>query len=397
MKKIVCTLLFSALLFSCEKKEQEQPQIPETPLPQQETPKELELKQVSFNDLQNWNNDNFQEIVKAFKASCARIKNEKNRFLSNSLIQIPTINYQKTCNLFEKENPQKNAEIKGFFEKNFTPYAIYQNGDNKGKFTSYYESALNASYTQNNVYKYPVYGKPADLIEINLKDFDNELPAKRLVGRIQNNKLIPYYTRKEIENTKINAPVLLWADSHIDIYVMQIQGSAVAYMPDGSRVRIGYADNNGHPFRGIGSILLEKGLIKPGEASMGKIKQWLAKNDKLAKENMAENKRYVFHRLVEADGPIGAQGVPLTAGRSLAVDKKFIPLGALLWLETTGPDQEKIEKMVIAQDIGGAIKGAVRGDYFWGSGKDDILEKAGKMNSSGQYFILIPNNSENNR
>lgn len=397
MKKIVCTLLFSALLFSCEKKEQEQQQTPETPAVSQEEPKELEIKQVKFSDLKNWNNDNFEEIVKAFKASCARIKYEKNQFLSNSLIQIPTINYQKTCNLFETQNPRNNAEIKDFFEKNFTPYAVYQNGNNNGKFTSYYESALNASYTKDNVYKYPVYGKPADLIEINLKDFDEELPAKRLVGRIQNNKLVPYYTRKEIENSKINAPVLLWADSHIDIYVMQIQGSAVAYMPDGSRVRIGYADNNGHPFRGIGSILLEKGLIKPGEASMGKIKQWLAQNGNLAKENMAENKRYVFHRLVTADGPIGAQGIPLTAGRSLAVDKKFVPLGALLWLETTGPDKEKIEKLVIAQDIGGAIKGAVRGDYFWGSGKDEVLEKAGKMNSSGQYFILIPNNSENNR
>lgn len=380
------------MLISCGKKEEEV-KAPETKteIIEEAKPLDLEIKPVAFSDLKNWQNDDLLKTAKSFKDSCNSIRFEKNKFLSNSAIQIPTKDYQKICKLFSEQNFKNASQMRSFLENHFTPYAVYEKGSEIGKFTSYYESALNASYHKSDKYKYPIYGRPKDLIEFNLKDFDTSLPNKRYVGRIEGTKLIPYYTRSEIEKGNIKAPVLLWADSHVDIYVMQIQGSAVADLDDGTKVRIGYADNNGHNFKGIGTILLEKGLIKPGQASMGKIKQWLLENGDLAVDNMAENKRYVFHRLTNTDGPIGAQGVALRAGRSLAVDKHFIPMGALLWLETTGPDREKIEKLVVAQDIGGAIKGAVRGDYFWGSGKDDVLEKAGKMNSQGRYYILIPN------
>ena len=219
--------------------------------------------------------------------------------------------------------------------------------------------------------------------------FDKSLPNRRLLGRIEGSKLIPYHTRAEIEQKIIDAPVILWGNDAVDIYLMQIQGSAIALLDDGSSVRIKYADNNGHNFVGIGSILLKKGLLKPGQASMDKIRDWLKENPQIAKANMSENPRYIFHAFSDAEGPIGALGVPLVAGRSLAVDETNIPLGALLWLETTGPNKEKIEKLVIAQDIGGAIKGIVRGDYFWGHGEQALLS-AGKMNSTGQYYILLP-------
>ncbi|MBR1948319.1 MAG: MltA domain-containing protein, partial [Alphaproteobacteria bacterium] len=207
-------------------------------------------------------------------------------------------------------------------------------------------------------------------------------------------KLTPYYTRKEIYDNGLNAPIILWGDSYIDIYIMQIQGSAVAKLPNGEKVRISFAESNGHKFKGIGSILLSKKLIPASQASMGNIKKWLKENFDTAKETMNENKRYIFHKIGNDEGPIGALGVDLTAGRSLAVDKTIIPLGAMLWLETSSPDNNKLNKLVMAQDIGSAIKGAIRGDYFWGSGGDDILEKAGKMNSKGQYYILIPKQSE---
>ena len=291
-------------------------------------------------------------------------------------------------------NNVRPAKYKEFLEQNFTPYLVEYQGSPEGKFTSYYETEIFASYHKSDKYKYPVYGRPFDMIELNLQDFDKSLPNKRLVGRVKGNTFIPYYTRAEIHDKGLNAPIILWGDNEVDIYVMQIQGSAVAKMDDGSFIRIGYADNNGREFKGIGSILLEEKLIKPGQASMGKIKKWLKENPDKALEPMNQNKRYVFHRLVNADGPIGAQGVSLTAGRSLAVDRKFIPLGALLWLETTGPDKENIRKLVVAQDVGGAIKGAVRGDYFWGSGGDDILEKAGRMHAKGQYYILLPKTTE---
>lgn len=344
---------------------------------------DITFQKVPFAELANWKNDDVNMAKNAFVASCNKIKFEKNEFLSNSNIKIPTKKYQEICAKL------KNQNFKKFIEENFEPYLIIDNKGSESKFTSYYESAINGSYTKDDKYKFPIYGKPNDLIEFNLADFAPELGSKRFVGRIKNNKLIPYYNRAEIEKSGINAPIILWADSAIDIYVMQIQGSAVATLPDGKKIRIGYADNNGLTFRGIGSILLEKGLIKPGQASMGQIKKWLIENYEIAKEPLNENKRYIFHKIIEATGPIGAQGVPLTAGRSLAVDKSIIPLGAMLWLETTGPHKEKIEKLMIAQDVGSAIKGVVRGDYFWGSG-EEALEFAGKMNSKGRYFILIP-------
>ncbi len=353
---------------------------------------DLSLKKSSFSELLGWQQDDVKEAVKAFKKSCQKIKDNKNEYIDNlSAIQISTKDYQKLCRNLNNVRP---AKYKEFLEQNFTPYLVEYQGSPEGKFTSYYETEIFASYHKSDKYKYPVYGRPFDMIELNLQDFDKSLPNKRLVGRVKGNTFIPYYTRAEIHDKGLNAPIILWGDNEVDIYVMQIQGSAVAKMDDGSFIRIGYADNNGREFKGIGSILLEEKLIKPGQASMGKIKKWLKENPDKALEPMNQNKRYVFHRLVNADGPIGAQGVSLTAGRSLAVDRKFIPLGALLWLETTGPDKENIRKLVVAQDVGGAIKGAVRGDYFWGSGGDDILEKAGRMHAKGQYYILLPKTTE---
>lgn len=387
-KQFLQIFLIIGLLVSCGKKEEET-KIPVLPV-EKEKPL-LELQKADFNELKNWPKDKVEEAYHTFELSCSKIKNIKKEYIAEAEIKIPSKDYQEICKKFDKI---KANDFKSFLEKNMTPYLVTYNGNAQGKFTSYYESAIKASYTKSDKYKFPVYGKPKDLIEFNPQDFDKALPAKRLLGRVEKQKLVPYYTRDEITKKSIDAPVILWASSYVDIYVMQIQGSAVADLEDGSQVRVGFSDTNGREFRGIGSILLEKGLIKPGQASMGKIKKWLEENNELAYEHMNENLRYIFHRLSDAEGPTGAQGVSLTAGRSLAVDRSFVPLGSLLWLETTGPNREKIEKLVVAQDIGGAIKGAVRGDYFWGSGGDEILDLAGRMNSQGRYFILLPKTVE---
>ena len=378
MKNLLKIFIISLMIVSCG--EETKPE------------KDLNLIKSDFSELEGWKQDNINQAIKAFKKSCNKIKSSKAEYIDSvSEIKIPVKDYKDLCLKLEK---QKQADYKKFIEQNFTPYLVTYKGDAKGKFTSYYEAELHASYHKSDRYKYPVYGRPFDMVEINLQDFDKSLPNKRFVGRVKDNKFIPYYTRSEIHNKQLNAPIILWGDNLVDIYVMQIQGSAVAKMEDGSMIRIGYADNNGREFKGIGSILLKEKLIKPGQASMGKIKKWLKENPDKALSPMNKNERYVFHRLVNADGPIGAQGVPLTAGRSLAVDRKYIPLGAMLWLETSGPDKEKINKLIVAQDVGGAIKGAVRGDYFWGSGGDDILEKAGRMHAAGQYYILLPKQTE---
>lgn len=376
-------LLFICLLIiSCVAKQ------PHKPIPMLDEGSNIALHKVSFSQLKNYNNDNLMETTEVLGKTCSAI--EKNpALLLNAKININPDNYLKVCDKLDDTDIKSDDDMRQFLVDNFEPYLIMNGSSSQGKFTSYYEAELKASRQRHGRYIYPIYNRPNDLIEVNLNDFDASLPNRRLLGRIENTKLVPYYTRAEIENKNIDAPIILWGDDAVDIFLMQIQGSAVALLDDGTTVRISYADNNGHSFVGIGSILLKKGLLKPGQASMDKIRDWLKANPQIAQVNMAENPRYIFHKISEADGPVGALGVSLTAGRSLAVDNSIIPLGSLLWLETKGPDKEKIEKLVFAQDIGGAIKGVIRGDYFWGHGEQALLS-AGKMNSSGQYYILLP-------
>lgn len=356
------------------------------------TAENVRLNQTTFSALTDWQNEDFSSVIEVFAKNCQAILQNSKPYIYDAKIKISTKEYQNVCRRFATQKISTAAAMKAFIEQNFIPYAVTDNGNADGKFTSYYEAVIRASKTKHGAYKYPIYGKPKDLIEINLRDFDKELPNTRLVGRIENNKFIPYYNRKDIENNDIDAPVLMWGDDLVDIHFMQIQGSAVAQMDDGSEVRIGFADSNGHKFKGIGSILIEKGLIKREDSSMPKIRQWLRNNPQQAKDLMAENERFIFQRLTNAEGPIGAFGIPLTAGRSLAVDNRYIPLGSMMWLDSHNPDGGKIRKIVFAQDIGSAIKGVVRGDYFWGHG-EDALYHAGRMNSTGKYYILAPKNS----
>ncbi len=379
------------LLAGCPSRQEKQP------LPAERTAAEkVELTPVSFNELENWQDDDLTQFVDVFAATCAKIRQLKTPRLADSQIKIKTADYQEICRRFDAEGISDGQGLRIFFETYFTPYLVQGNGNADGKFTSYYEAEIRASRQRHGKYRYPVYGKPHDLIEINLRDFDPDLPDTRLVGRVSGQKMLPYYTRADIEKAPFNAPVLLWGDSAVDIHIMQIQGSAIARLDDGSQVRIGYADNNGRRFKGIGSILLDKGLLEAGKADMMSIKKWLEENPQQAAAIMQENERYIFHRLMTTPGPVGAFGIPLTAGRSLAVDRRYIPLGAVLWLSTTTPDRRPLNKMVAAQDIGSAIKGAVRGDYFWGSGGDEILNSAGRMNSSGHYYIFLPRENVSN-
>ena len=355
---------------------------------------EFEIKPISFDELEAISDDDMLGAYNDFIKTCDKLEQKNTEFLNdNSLIKINRADYLYICRKAKKIIP---ARFKEFVLNNFTPYAVLYQGNAEGRFTSYYEAEIHASNLRDDHFKYPIYGRPYDLVEVNLKDFDASLPAKAIVGKVEDGRLKPYPTRADISANGVNAPVVMWADSEIDVYIMQIQGSAVAIQPDGTRVRIAYAANNGRPFKGIGSILLSKGLLSPSSASMGSIKQWLKDNPGLAKANMDENPRYIFHKLGNPEGPIGALGVPLTAGRSLAVDTSYVPLGALLWLETSKYDGAPLNRLVVAQDIGGAIQGAVRGDYFYGSGGDDILEEAGKMNSKGRYFVLMPKVEDKN-
>jgi membrane-bound lytic murein transglycosylase A len=378
-------LLILLLLAGCYGEEQTstQPSVQRT---------SFSLQKSSFAELNGWEKDNLNLFSKALKPVCDSLLKKSQSQLSSEKMSYSLTAYKEHC---RKMNGLTDSALKTYIEKHFEPYAVVANGSVRGKFTSYYEAAIRASYQRGGAYQYPIYGKPTDLVEVNLRDFDATLPNQRLIGRVKNGKLVKYYTRAEIDSGKLDAPVILWGDNPVDIYIMQIQGAAVATLPNGEEVRVGYAENNGHKFRGIGSILLEKKLIKPQEASMTNIRKWLENNGDTAKKNMLLNDRYIFHRIVKADGPLGAMGLPLVAGRSMAVDRSFIPLGSMLWVETTAPHIGALQKLVMAEDVGSAIKGGIRGDYFWGHG-DEALEYAGKMNAEGRYYILIPKGTEVN-
>ena len=400
MPKIFYLLLIALFFGGCgqedDKKATEMPKISVDKQPQSAQTSTVSLQPAAFSDLKNWYRDDLIKAYPAIKSSCEQVLKEKNTYMSNSELKIPTKAYQMACQKFLNSDISTSAELRFFLDKVFTPYLVLDNNNSEGRFTAYYESAIDVSKTQSAKYQYPIYGKPLDLIEVNISDFDNRLPNAKIYGRVdaKQQKLVPYYTREQIETSEIPAPVILWAKDLVDLNIMQIQGSAVAKLENGDRVRLGFAAHNGQPFTGIGSILLSQGLIDKSHASMGEIRKWLKQHPQQAARELRKNKRYVFHRIASTASPVGAQNVPLTAQRSMAVDRRYIPLGSLLWLETTGPLHEKIEQLVVAQDVGGAIKGAVRGDVYWGSGDEEVLAQAGKMNAAGRYYILLPRSLE---
>ncbi|MGH6912588.1 MAG: murein transglycosylase A, partial [Geminicoccales bacterium] len=247
-------------------------------------------------------------------------------------------------------------------------------------------------------YTVPLHLAPDDLLRIDLGRFNPELAGYSISGRIQGNQFVPYHSRGEIESGALDdrGLELLWVDDRVDKFFLQIQGSGQVVLEDGRLIRVGYAGQNGHPYRAIGRDLIEIGALPPEQVSMQSIRTWLEANPGAARAIMDRNRSYVFFQenseLGPDDGPIGAQGVPLTAGRSLAVDLRFIPLGAPVWLDSSAPfpdGEAPLRRLMIAQDTGGAIKGVVRGDVFWGAGA--LAEAvAGRMKSTGRYAVLLP-------
>ncbi|GAB1369662.1 hypothetical protein MASR1M42_22140 [Azonexus hydrophilus] len=260
--------------------------------------------------------------------------------------------------------------------------------------TGYYEPIVRGSRSKQASYVVPVFGPPEDLIIVDLGELYPELKHMRLRGKLDGRKLVPYFSRAEwsAEEKRRSQQALLWLDDPIDFFFLQIQGSGQVTLDDGSRVRIGYADQNGHPYRSIGKWLIEQGELKSHEASMQGIKAWAAANPRRLQELLNANPSLVFFRElpVSGDGPPGALGIPLTPERSIAVDPRHTPLGAPVWLDTNRPNSdEALQRLMLAQDTGGAIRGPVRADFYWGSGAA-AGTLAGKMKQSGRMWVLLP-------
>ncbi len=392
MRILLFLLLF--VLAGCDEAEEPPPPPPAQAEQKVEIKPTLVLEQVSFDVLPDWGNDNFQTFGPAFQRSCARMAQKPSDQTVGILTAAGTYgDWQEICKKFKALNPKEPEAARRFFEANFTPHSVMADYNPNGLFTGYYEASLKGSPNKNAPYTFPLHHRPGDLVMVQLGDFREDLKGIRIAGRVEDGQLKPYETRDQIVagDWPNDDEVLVWVDDAVDAFFVQIQGSGLVQMEDGSVMRIGYAGQNGHPYFAIGRELIERGELTKENVSMQSIREWLATHPEQADEIMNTNKSYVFFREITGDGPLGAEGIPLTAGRSLAVDRTMIPYGVPLWVDIDKPveNAKSIRRMMIAQDTGGAINGPVRGDVFWGYG-DLAEEMAGRMKSEGRYWVMLP-------
>ncbi len=339
---------------------------------------------ATWADLPGWNDDDVAAAWPAFLLSCRGVASRGNG-----------AGWKRVCDLARAADGKPGFDARRFFEQNLKPYAI-ANGEGavNGLVTGYYEPLLRGSRARAKGYEQPVRGVPDDLLTIDLSAVFPELKDKRVRGRLEGNKVLPYWSRAEIaaRGDKLPGNTLLYVDDAVELFFLQVQGSGRVRLADGSTVRLNYADQNGHPYQSIGKALVERGELKLEEASMQGIQSWARANPARLDALLNSNPSYVFFReMPNSDGgPIGALGVPLTAERSIAIDPRSVPLGSPVFLATTRPNSSTpLNRLVMAQDTGGAIKGAVRADFFWGFGKE-AGELAGRMKQSGRMWVLLP-------
>jgi membrane-bound lytic murein transglycosylase A len=357
-------------------------------------PDALTLAPVSFADLPGWSADRVAEAVPAFQRSCARFKTvPADRPVGPGGIGGKAADWQAVCAGLAALPSGDEAAARRFFESAFVPYAAGNNGNRGGLFTGYYEIELEGSRRPDPAYPVPLYNRPADRVMVDLGDFAERWKGERTAGRVVDGRLKPFEDRAAIEAgaLKGKTPELAWLKDPVGAFFLHIQGSGRLRLPDGTEMRVGYAAQNGHKYVAIGRELIDRGELKREEVSLQTIRDWLHAHPDQAAQLMNKNPSYVFFKELDGDGPIGAQNVALTPGRSLAVDSKFLPYGVPVWLDAEDPlsKGERLRRLLVAQDTGGAIRGPVRGDVFWGHGTDAEL-RAGVMKSPGEYYILLP-------
>lgn len=352
------------------------------PTPPRDVVQAARLKPARFAQLPGWQADQLDAAWPALLRSCDVLMADRR--------------WTEVCSVARTlgAQPGRNA-VRQFFETRFAPWQVVNgDGTTQGMVTGYYEPLIHGSLKRSALSAWPIYGVPDDLVTVDLGEIYPELKHMRLRGRVVGNKLVPYWTRGELaaQGGNVRAPVVAWADDPIELFFLQVQGSGRIALKDGSYLRIGYADHNGHPYKSIGRWLIDQGELTSSQASMQGIQRWARAHPKRLRELLDQNPAFVFFRPMPAgdDGPLGALGVPLVAERSIAVDRTAVPLGAPVFLATTEPNSTKpLRRLVMAQDTGGAIKGGVRADYFWGFG-DAAGALAGRMRQNGEMWVLLP-------
>ncbi|WP_245881191.1 murein transglycosylase A [Thalassospira marina] len=364
-----------------------------------EKPDHLTLTPARFTDLDGWQSDNMQPALVAFQRSCERmLKRANDKDIGPDPRMGTVAQWRPACETALAIDTQtiRNEDLRTYFQTFFNPYRAGNNNDPVGLFTGYYEPELRGSLTRHDAYQTPLYLKPDDMIDIDLGAFRDELKGQKAVGRLTGSKLVPYFNRSEIEAGALSNRELelVWVDDAVDAFFLQIQGSGRVVLDDGSILKVGYAGTNGQAYFAIGRELIKRGALTPKTVSLQTIRQWLHDNPDQAEDVMNMNASYVFFRQLPGDpdaGPLGAQGVPIETERSLAVDRRFHAMGVPIWLETRDAMNvdRNFHQLMIAQDTGGAIRGPVRGDIFFGPGEKAALH-AGHMNRQGQTYLLLP-------
>ncbi len=289
---------------------------------------------------------------------------------------------------------------RAFYETWFTPYQVFNpDGTDTGLVTGYYVPLLKGSRKRSKRFAYPVYGPPDDMLDVDMGDAYPQFKGMRIRGRLDGKRVVPYFNRAEIDAglaTTLKGKELFWVENQVELFFLQIQGSGRIELEDGTQVMVGYADQNGHYYSSIGRKLVDMGELKLEEASMQGIKKWAEENPDRLFVLLGQNPSYVFFRELpdKLSSPLGAMGVPLTEEYSIAVDKRIIPLGVPVFLATTYPNSpEPLNRLMLAQDTGGAIRGAVRADFFWGFGEIAAV-RAGSMKQTGRMWVLFPKGGE---
>ncbi len=303
--------------------------------------------------------------------------------------------WKQSCDLLADLPQPSEVDARFFFQNNFQPWRLQQeDGSPSGMLTGYYVPDLKGSRVADQRFRFPLYQVPDDLLVVDLSEIYPELGSYRLRGRLDGRRVLPYWDRAAIDAQpdRLAGRELFWVEDPVELFFLQIQGSGRILLPDGERVMVNYGDQNGHPYRSIGKILLERGAMTRDQMSMQNIRAWALRNPELVADLLAENPSYVFFRELgpEYQSPPGALGLPLTPERSLAVDPRFVPLGSPLFVSTTWPTSIKpLKRLMVAQDTGGAIKGRVRADFFWGMGAE-AGALAGRMKQDGRLWVLLP-------
>jgi membrane-bound lytic murein transglycosylase A len=348
---------------------------------------------ATWSELPGFAEDRLHEAWPAFVAGC------------RALVARPASAdiWRRPCAAATLVDANDERAVRAFFAAHFSPWRVaFADGRDTGLVTGYYEARLEGSRERTERFTVPLYAPPADLVAIDVADVHPELRGKRVRGRLDGRRVVSYWTRHDIERgtARLDARPLAWVADPLDAFFLEVQGSGRIALPDGGTLRVGYADQNGHPYRAIGRVLVERGEMALADVSLQSIRAWATRHPDQVRALLDENPSYVFFREIappaagspEAaiDGPIGSLGVPLLSQRTIAVDPAAIPLGAPIWLATTMPGEgAPIRRLVLAQDTGGAIRGAVRADYYWGFG-DDAMRLAGAMREQGRVWLLWP-------